>query len=297
MEAIDLLAKNVYRILNENTNEKITDFLIKNNEHCYEIKERYKKIYNKDIIVDVKKKKTGNTKRLIIGFFYNPIEYDCHCIRKATRMFKNNYDILIEIFTTRTPVELNEIKKMYIKMYPEKCLAKDIDVNDTYFNNILFRLLCGERSSDKMLNENECENLGKKLFDLEKEKKIDLNCLIFYFVKKSKENFEKIVQFYFKYSNKTILQFIETEYTGNLKKCLTAIVYGLLCPYEYFYIKIIKALKENDIKTLIRIIITRRFENKLYKKRYEKEFNKKLDDEIKIKLDKESYELINILLK
>ena len=68
-----------------------------------------------------------------------------------------------------------------------------------------------------------------------------------------------IARHYHKISGKTILQAIDKEFGGNMKKLLNTIVYAIISPSEYFATRVKAAMKgfgTND-QLLIRILVTR----------------------------------------
>ena len=68
-----------------------------------------------------------------------------------------------------------------------------------------------------------------------------------------------IAKHYHKLTGRTILQAIEKEFSGDMKKLLTSIVYAIISPSEYFATRVNKAVKgwgTND-NLLIRVLVTR----------------------------------------
>ena len=68
-----------------------------------------------------------------------------------------------------------------------------------------------------------------------------------------------ISRHYHKLSGKTILEAIKKEFSGDMQKLLTTIVYAIISPSEYFATRVNKAIKgwgTND-NLLIRVLVTR----------------------------------------
>ena len=89
---------------------------------------------------------------------------------------------------------------------------------------------------------------------------------------------------YHKLTGHTILQAINNEFSGDIKKLLTAVVYAVISPSEFFATKINKAFKGlgTKDKLLIRILVTRNEIDMPYIRKYYKQlFKKDMIDEIK----------------
>ena len=250
------------------------------------IKDSYYKLFNRDLMSDLKSDLSGNFGDAVMALFYHPVDYDCYQLRKAVKGLGTNEDALIEILTTRDPNRINEIKKRYPMIYPGRDVVHDVK-GDTSgdFKKILVSLLSGERPTDANANKELCEQTAKNLHEVVLKKKgLDINMLISLFTQKSQAEFQLISQYYFKISGQTILQLVEKEYSGDLKKCLKGIIYALLSPSEYFANKVNKAIKgigTND-NMLIRVIVSRH-EIDLFriKKYYKQLFKKDMVDDIK----------------
>ena len=89
---------------------------------------------------------------------------------------------------------------------------------------------------------------------------------------------------YHKLTGHTILQAINNEFSGDIKKLLTAVVYAVISPSEFFATKVNKAVKglgTND-KLLIRILVSRAEIDLKYIMQYYKQLYKKdMVDDIK----------------
>lgn len=271
----------LFKILTQNEKENICTALCECTSDIKKIKDIYNIKFNRDLIYDIKNKTKDNTKRFLIGLFLSETEYDCYNLKKATRHIIYDYDIIIDILATRTTDEILQIKKCYMQMYPDDCLAKKIDTGEIYFSNILFGLLCGERANCREMTDDECKKFADFFFRNEIVTKNDIKNIYYYFVKQSVNNFKKISQYYFKVSGKTILDYVKNEFSGNLKKCLIAVIYGLLSPHEYFYNKLVSAIEKKDSRTVIRILFSRKNDLKKIEKLYVEKKGKNIFEEIK----------------
>lgn len=248
------------------------------NEQRQKIKECYNSLYNSDLIKDLQKELSGHFEEVVVALFYLPIDYDCFQLRKAVKGLGTDEDALIEILATRTPSEIEEIKKRYTEMYPGRTLLKDIEGDTSgIFRKILVSLLEAKRPDNTQSNYEECEKCAKLLADSNEKKKGDAEVFTKIFTEKSQAEFIKIAQIYYKLTKKTLLQAVEKEFSGDSKGVLIGIIYAMISPAEYFAKKVYKAVKGlgTDNTTLIRILITRdekdmpqikQFFKQLYKK-------------------------------
>lgn len=265
------------------------------------IKESYYRLYNRDLIADLKQELSGNFGDTVKALFYHPIDYDCKQLRKAVKGIGTNEDTIIEILSTRDSQRIAEIIKRYPMIYQGRSLIEDIK-SDTSgdFRRVLISLLSEKRHSNSNVNQQLCEQEARALFDkIQQKKGLDINMIIEYFTLKSQVEFQYISQYYYKLSGQTILQLVEKEYSGDLKKCLKGLIFALLSPSEFFANKINKAvagLGTND-NMLIRIIVSRS-EIDLYriKKYYKQIYKKELVDEVKSETSREYCNLLVALI-
>ena len=268
--------------------DKIIEIICnRTNEQRQKIKEIYNSKYNSDLIKDLRKLLHSHFEDVVIGLFYTPIDYDCFQLRKAVKGLGTDEEALIEILATRNTETIEQIKKRYSEMYPGRTLIKDIESDTSgHFRKLLISLLSVKRPvANNELDYEECEKCAKELYEAgEKKLGTDEDVFIKIFTEKSTNEFVCIAQLYYKLTKKTLLQAVEKEFSMDSKKCLIAIIYGILNPTEYFAKRINQAVKGlgTDDSSLIRIIISR-YEIDMFKIRqyYKKLFGKDLINDIK----------------
>lgn len=93
-----------------------------------------------------------------------------------------------------------------------------------------------------------------------------------------------IAKHYHKLTGRTFLEAIKREFSGNMEKSLTAIMYATISPSEYFATRVNKAVKgagTND-KLLIRVLVTRdEIDMPLIKRFYKQLYGKDMLADIK----------------
>ena len=230
------------------------------NAQRQKIKLFYKSSYGRDLVEDLKKELSGNFEDAVIALFYDPVEYDCYLLRKAMKGLGTDEDTLIEIIATRPNWMIKAINKKYQEMY-KKNLQKDVESETSgTFKRLLVSLLQGNRSENTHPNQEERTKNAKELYEAgEKNWGTDESMFNKIFCVRAPLEFAAICKAYHKLTGHTILQAIDKEFSGDSKKLLTAIVYDVISPSEFFATRVNKAVKgwgTND-NMLIRVLVTR----------------------------------------
>ena len=230
------------------------------NAQRQKIKLFYKSSYGRDLVEDLKKELSGNFEDAVIALFYDPVEYDCYQLRKAMKGLGTDEDTRIEIIATRPNWMIKAINKKYQEMY-KKNLQKDVESETSgTFKRLLVSLLQGNRSENTHPNQEERTKNAKELYEAgEKNWGTDESMFNKIFCVRSPLEFAAICKAYHKLTGHTILQAIDKEFSGDSKKLLTAIVYAVISPSEFFATRVNKAVKgwgTND-NMLIKVLVTR----------------------------------------
>ena len=258
----------------------------RSNQQRLQIREAYKASYGTDLISDFKSELSGHLKDTLIAMFYHPIDYDCLSLRAAMKGLGTDEDTLIEIIATRPGYMIKQMIERYPTIVEGRNLVEDIKSETSgAFRRLLVSLLQGSRSDNTSPDVEECEKMAKELYEAG-EKKWGTDDSVFnkIFSLRSPMEIACISRAYHKLTGHTILQAINNEFSGDIKKLLTAVVYAVISPSEFFATKVNKAIKglgTND-KLLIRIMVTRNEIDIPYIRQYYKQlFKKDMIDDIK----------------
>ena len=258
----------------------------RSNQQRLQIREAYKASYGTDLISDLKSELSGHLKDTLIAMFYHPIDYDCLSLRAAMKGLGTDEDTLIEIIATRPGYMIKQMIERYPTIVEGRNLVEDIKSETSgAFRRLLVSLLQGSRSDNTSPDVEECEKMAKELYEAG-EKKWGTDDSVFnkIFSLRSPMEIACISRAYHKLTGHTILQAINNEFSGDIKKLLTAVVYAVISPSEFFATKVNKAIKglgTND-KLLIRIMVTRNEIDMPYIRQYYKQlFKKDMIDDIK----------------
>lgn len=244
----------------KNLNTLIQIVTHRSNEQRQQIMQEYYHQYQINLHEEFLYNLSGNFKETIISLFYTPTDYDCYQIYKAVDGLGTNEETLIEIISSRTNEELNKIKQRYPQMYKSDLIELIKSETSGHLQKILITLLQADRPCNIIPNEQVCEESAKRLYDSQNGKKDNLyNSFVYVFTQKSREELALICKIYYNIYKRTLLEVVESSFSGNGRRVLKAIIYSLLSPSEYFAYRINKALKgfiTND-NTLIRILVSR----------------------------------------
>ena len=232
----------------------------RNNAQRQKIKSAYKTAYGRDLIDDLKSELKGNFEDAVVALFEPPVEYDVDQLRKAMKGAGTDEDTLIEIIASRPNWLLKQIKDKYQEKYKkslEDAIAGEVGGD---LKRLLTSLLQCNRSENAHPNDAECQKKAKELFDAGEGKwGTDESVFNKIFTLSSPMELALISRHYHKLSGKTILEAIKKEFSGDMQKLLTTIVYAIISPSEYFATRVNKAIKgwgTND-NLLFRVLVTR----------------------------------------
>ena len=280
------LLKNILIDIDNHKEALVNLTISRTNQQRLQICEAYKSLYERDLITDLKSELSGFIKEVIVAMFYHPIDYDCYLLNSAMKGLGTDEDTIIEIIATRPGYMIKQIMERYPVIIDGRNLVDDIKSETSgSFRRLLVSLLQGERSDNKNANIEECEKMARELIEAG-EKKWGTDDSVFnrIFALRSPMEIACISRAYHKITGHTILQAIDNEFSGDVKQLLTAVVYGVISPSEFFAKKVhdaIKGIGTND-RLLIRILVTRNeIDMPQIRKYYKQLFKKNMIDEIK----------------
>ena len=266
-------------------NEIIKIMCNRTNEERQKIKQLYITSYGEDLEKALRSKLSGNFEDCIVALLNTPSEYDAKQLHNAFAGLGTDEDTLTEIIATRPKWKIEEIKAEYEKLY-NVTLEKDIhgDTSGTY-RQLLVALLQGGRSENPYPNEKECKKICEELYNGgEAIKGTDNDLFIKYFANKSPAELAMVSRLYHKKYNKSLLDVIEKEFSGDVKVLFSTLLKALVKPAEYFATRVNKAVKGwgTNNNLLIRILVTRdEIDMPQIKKCYKELYKKDMLEDIK----------------
>lgn len=253
-------------------------------ERRQKIKMVYKSNYGTDLISDMKSETGKKFNEAIDALFCNPIEYDCMVINRAVQENKNKVNIILEILSNRTNLQIDEIQDKYLSMYDRALLTdayNDIGGDEGY---IAAKYLNAKRSEVIKPNDYRMETKAKELHEL-CEGKVSWHEPPFndFLTDNSGAEITQISRHYYKLYGKTVTQTIRELHSGEHGEMYIKLLCSAINPPEFFAGQIKEALKNKDTceAELLRIIVSRQgIDLPLIKKFYKKLFTTDLTQDI-----------------
>lgn len=230
------------------------------NSQRQEIKIMFHQMYDRDLISDLKSELGGSFEDISIAIMLPFIEYDARELKRSMRGLGTDEDSLIEIMCTRTNTEILHIKEAYKEIYSNE-LENDIaDDTSGDFKRLMISLCSANRQENTYLDIFKAKEDAKKLYNAG-ERKIgtDENKFISVLGAQSHAQINGVVEEYNKLSEKTLMQAIESEFSGDIQKGLLAILKIAKNVPAYFAERLNDSIVGNvaNDRTLIRVIVTR----------------------------------------
>ena len=286
----DAQAKGLYEAMKGvGTDNKSLIHIVANttNQQRQEIIKAYHRLYNKDLIKDIKSELRGNYEDAVIAAFATPVEYDVQEIIRTNK--KKDADSLIEIIATRPKWMLDEIQQRYKQLNNDSSIEDTLNCKfDASFKTLITRLLQHtRRSNHKQPHMNTCKQQAKDLSSCSNwnEDESVFNKL---FYTSSAKELVVISKHFHKLTGKTLPQALNerNEFTKEMKVYMQTVLFAVMAPSEYFATRIRKAIEGwgTDNWLLIRMLITRdeldmKYIRMYYKDKYKIEMIKDIESD------------------
>ena len=224
-----------------------------------EIREKYKALYGKDLIKELKSELSGNFEDAIVALMHSQVEYDARMLYKAMHRVGTDEGVLIEVIGTRSPQQLKEIKEVFQREY-NKDLVKYVESETSgHFKKILVAILqCQRHDNNFQVDQNVCYQEAQQLYAGGQGRwGTDEGIFTKIFSTRSNMEIYYIATSYQQLSGRTLLDALESEFSGDAKKLLRALFYQAINTPEFFATRLKEAIDKKNIDKLIRIIVSR----------------------------------------
>ncbi|CAG0885418.1 unnamed protein product [Cyprideis torosa] len=293
------------------------------NQQRQEIKEKYMAMYGEDLVDQIKGEVDGHFQDFLVGLLTPTLTYEAQCLQDAMKGAGTNEDVLIEVLVGKSNEEIAQLKEEYQKLTEDNLDEKVESELSGIFQNIIRALLAGARDEgwgDR--DEAEADAQVKKQYitptiDSDKTRDRLVNktpneaiCLISVVVLSSQELVEAgisnwgtdeskfnailcsksfphlsmVFRRYAELSGEDITETIESEFSGNAKDALLAIIKEARDTPEFFAERLHNAMDGAGTTdyAVIRILITRsEVDLGSIKDRYQELYEEPLVDKIK----------------
>ncbi|CAO4369313.1 unnamed protein product [Caenorhabditis nigoni] len=242
-------------------NSKVISVLCqRTNGQRQEISKAFKVMYGKDLIKELKGELHGDFEDLILALMDAPAIYDAKQLYKAMDGLGTKESVLIEIMTSRTNAQIQQVRDAY-KMLYKKDLERDL-IGETsgHFKRLLVSLCAGGRDESNQTDPLRANQDARRLYQAG-EKRLGTDESTFNAILAS-QNFNQlrmVFEEYQKVSNHSIEKAIEAEFSGDVRDGLLAVIAVVRNRPAYFAKLLHDSMKglgtrDND---LIRLCVTR----------------------------------------
>ncbi|XP_035464514.1 annexin A1 [Scophthalmus maximus] len=232
----------------------------RNNEQRQKIKAVYEASTDRKLDSDLKSALRSDLEDVSLALLMTPAQFDAHLIRKATKRFGTDEDVLVEVLASRTNQEIRELKKAFREEYEVELEDVIKDETSGDFTAALLAMLAAKKDEDHDVDAELAESDAKTLFEAgENSKGIDVSTFIEILTTRSGPQLTRTFQEYADVSDLTLPKALFLELKGDIEDCLVDIVKCAWSKPAFFAEKLHKAMEGRGTceKTLIRILVSR----------------------------------------
>lgn len=230
------------------------------NKQRQQIKNVYKQCYGRDLKEDLEADTSGDFGKLVSALMVPPKTYDCINLRASVQGIGTNEISLSEIMCSRDNHEMRQIRAQYKNLYKielEDDLKADTSGN---YQRLLVSLCNADRDETTEVNLRRAEEDAKILYDSgEGRMGTDESAFNLVFAKRSYAQLRATFSEYYRLGSKDIVESIKSEFSGDIRDALLAIVECARCKPAFFAHRLNNAMHGlgTDDDALIRIIVSR----------------------------------------
>jgi hypothetical protein len=259
----------------------------RSNAERLKIRATYKAAYGEELLDAFRDELSGEFRKVIIGMYRSPVEYDVEAIFEACEGMGTDEDTVTEILGSRTSSRLAEIKNLYQILHKESLEKRIISETSGNYKKLLVSILQCKRDESNFIDNNLIEQDVLRLYKAGEGKwGTDEEVFNEIFALRSASHLAAMNQAYLAKYKKDLFEIVDKEFSGDIRVLLKTILHSHINTVDYFATRIYKACKgagTND-KVLIRVLITMdevymEEIKKLYKQKYKMTLEEQIKDE------------------
>ncbi|XP_063585713.1 annexin-B12-like [Penaeus indicus] len=226
-----------------------------------EIEEKYKEMYGKDLIDDLKDELGGHFEDAAIALMTAPSDLLCSALNDALKGMGTDEKTIIDILCCRDPEEIDSLRHRYEYLYDEDLdeVAKSELSGD--FQRLIRGLIAGGRDAEDNIDSANARKDAQDLYDAGIGSNADTDEAEFIRILNTRSygQLKEIFDAYDSIADETIEESIEKEFSGDIKAGLLAIVQRVRDPLGFYAERLNNAMAGagTDDKALIRILVSR----------------------------------------
>ncbi|KAK5851705.1 hypothetical protein PBY51_023239 [Eleginops maclovinus] len=241
--------------------EVIIAVLVKrNNEQRQKIKVVYEASTGKSLEKALKSALRSDLEDVTLALLMDPPHFDAYLLRKATKGFGTNEDVLVEVLATRSNQEIREIKRVFKQEYKKDLEEVIKDETSGDFTTALLALLKAQKDESVEIDNDLARRDAEILFEAgENHKGTNVSAFIDILSKRSGPQLTKTFQHYAAVSDISLPKALDLELKGDIEDCLIDIVKCSWNTPAVFAEKLHLAMKGHGTceDTLIRVMVSR----------------------------------------
>ena len=297
-EDLDQLEK----ALTSKKGEDVTNITLKykTNAERVKLRQEYQKKFGRDLIQDIDKYMKSDHKNTLLAMYKDPVEYDTDLLYYAMKGVGSNKETITDVLCFRDFDRLNKIKQKFKEKYGKDLVPEIKSETSGVYQKVAMNILEKERSKNTSPDLDTCKKIAEEIYKAG-EGKLGTNDDVFikYFCSLSGEELALVGKEYHKNYKKNLVEIVDSEFSGDEKDLLIAILYGLISPSEFFARVIYKCVEGAGTSDdrMIRAVVTRAEEDmKIIKKYFKQLFNKDMIETVKKDLSGNYSRLIESLM-
>jgi hypothetical protein len=248
------------KLLKEKGEPLINFILSKTKRERLELRQAYQSYFCKDLLNDIDSALSHDFKKVVMDLFRSPSERDATYLYRAMKGVGTDEEAVIEVLCSRSNVEIMKIKEEYRQLFKEDLEKRVYSETSGNLRKILISILQCQRSENSVPNDAECRQIAEDLYKAG-EGKLGTDEPFFnkVFALSSPPELYSINNYYTQFSNRTLKQAVDKEFSGDAKLALNTILEAIISPANYFAGRInrsVKGLGTKD-KMLIRNVVSR----------------------------------------
>ncbi|XP_068245053.1 annexin-B12-like [Palaemon carinicauda] len=232
-----------------------------NNLQRTEIKDKYKEMFGQDLIEDLKEELGGHFENAVIAMLISPYELQTSAINEAFEGVGTQENTLVDILCCKTPDEICSLAYFYEEANGRSLddqLASELSGD---FKNLMRSLVAAGRDEDETKDAAMARKDAQDLYDagIGMNGDTDSSEFIAILNTRSYTQLQEIFNAYESIAQDSIENAISSEFDGDMKNGLLAIVLRVKDPLAFYATRIHEALDGpgTDDKSLIRILVSR----------------------------------------
>ncbi|KAM8872223.1 annexin A1-like [Synchiropus picturatus] len=239
----------------------IISVLVKrNNEQRQKIKAVYEAATGEDLTQALKSAFRFDLEDVTLALLMPPAHYDAFLIRKATKRWGTDEDVLVEVLATRSNQQIEELKQVYEQVYGVTLEEVIRDETSGDFATALLAMLKANKDECHDVDLEQARKDAHTLFEAgEDSDGIDVNVFIDILTRRSGPQLSKTFQSYACISDVTLPKALDMELRGDIEDCMIDIVKCAWNTPAFFAEKLHKAMERHGTceETLIRVLVSR----------------------------------------